>query len=86
MNAISGLLCILHAQLGENMQSACFQGISMTQESAEKVVTGSFTIIAPTFPDAEQYEFIWDSLKSTAVPVQSYTFWDNLGAVSSLKN
>ena len=74
MNAISGLLCILHAQLGENMQSACFQGISITQESEEKVVTGSFTIIAPTFPDAEQYEFIWDSLKSTAAPVQSYTF------------
>ena len=74
MNAVSGLLCILHAQLGENMQSVCFQGISMTQESEDKVITGSFTIIAPTFPDAEQYEFIWDSLKSTAVPIQSYTF------------
>lgn len=74
MNAVSGLLCILHAQLGENMQSTCFQGISMTQESEDKVITGSFTIIAPTFPEIEQYEFIWETLKITLNSVHSYTF------------
>jgi len=74
MNAVSGLLCILHAQLGENMQSACFQGISMTQDSEGKVVTGSFTIVAPTFPENEQYEFIWETLKNNPNPVQSFTF------------
>lgn len=67
-------MCILHAQLGEYMQSACFQGISMPQESEDKVITGSFTIIAPTFPEIDQYEFIWETLKISPNSVHSYTF------------
>lgn len=74
MNAVSGLLSILHAQLGEEMQSSCFQGISMTQDSEDKVVTESFTITTPSFPENEQYEFIWETLKNTPNPVQSYPF------------
>lgn len=74
MNAIAGLLCILHAQVGENMQSACFEGISMTQEDESKVVTGTFEITTPVYPDVEQYEFIWDNIKANPDPVQNYTF------------
>lgn len=73
-NAIAGLLCILHAQVGENMQSACFEGISITQKDESKVVTGTFEITTPVFPDVEQYEFIWDEIKTKPDPVQKYPF------------
>ena len=74
MNSIAGLLCILHAQCGDNMQAACYEGISIAQSSEALVETGSFTIIVPTFPEAEQYEFIWDTLKNDPTPVANYTF------------
>lgn len=74
MNAISGLLCILHAQYGEEMQSACFEGISMAQDSEAKVETGTFNIIAPTFQDAEQYDFVWNDIKNQPDPVQIFNF------------
>ena len=74
MNALAGLLCILHAQCGELMQSSCFEGISMTQDDESKVVTGTFEITTPVYPDAEQYEFIWDNIKASSDPVQNYTF------------
>lgn len=74
MNSIAGLLCILHAQCGDNMQAACYEGISIAQSSEALVETGTFTIIVPTFPEAEQYEFIWDTLKNDPTPVANYTF------------
>lgn len=74
MNAISGLLCILHAQYGENMVGACFEGLSTVQSSQDKVKTGTFIIKAPIFPDDEQYDFIWDDIKGQANPVENYSF------------
>lgn len=74
MNAIAGLLCILHAQIGENMDSVCFEGIASCQNSQDKVVNGTFTIIAPTFTDAEKYDFVWDNSKGVKVALQAYTF------------
>lgn len=74
MNAIAGLLCILHAQIGEEMDNACFEGIATQQNSQDKVVNSTFTICAPAFSDAEMYDFIWDNSKGVKVAVQSYTF------------
>ena len=74
MNAISGLLCILHAQIGKNVDRACFEGVEMPQISQEQVDNGSFTIIAPSFPEEEQYDFIWDNIKDDPNPVNKYTF------------
>ncbi|MDO4801114.1 MAG: hypothetical protein Q4A15_03010 [Prevotellaceae bacterium] len=74
MNAIAGLLCILHAQIGEEMDNACFEGIATQQNSQDKVVNSTFTICAPAFSDAEMYDFIWDDSKGVKVAVQSYTF------------
>ena len=74
MNAVAGLLCILHAQIGENMDRACFEGNGVTQSSQDEVVTNTFTIKAPTFTDAEQYEFIWDDIKGNPDAVQKYIF------------
>lgn len=74
MNAISGLLCILHAQIGKNMSRVSFEGIEMPQTSQELVDTGTFTIIAPSFPEDEQYDFIWDNIKEEPKPVNKYNF------------
>lgn len=74
MNAIAGLLCILHAQVGEEMDNACFEGVATQQNSQDKVVNSTFTICAPAFSDAEMYDFIWDDSKGVKVAVQSYTF------------
>lgn len=74
MNAISGLLCILHAQIGEEMDNACFEGAAIQQDSQDKVVNNTFTIFTPAFTDAEMYDFIWDDSKGVRVAVQNYTF------------
>lgn len=74
MNAIAALLCILHAQIGENMDSVCFEGIATQQSDQSKVVNGTFTITAPTFPEAETYDFVWDNSKGVSVAVQNYAF------------
>lgn len=74
MNAVAGLLCILHAQYGENMVGACYEGFSVTQSSQEKLSTGTFIIQTPHFLDDEQYDFIWDDIKGQAHPVENYTF------------
>lgn len=74
MNAIAGLLCILYAQIGENMDNACFEGAAIQQDSQDKVVNNTFTIFTPAFTDAEQYDFIWDDSKGVKVAVQNYIF------------
>lgn len=74
MNAIAALLCILHAQIGENMDGVCFEGIATQQSDQSKIVNGTFTITAPTFPEAETYDFVWDNSKGVSVAVQSYAF------------
>lgn len=38
------------------------------------VETPMFTIKAPHFPDAEQYEFIWENIKTAPNPIENYTF------------
>lgn len=74
MSAIAGLLCILHAQFGEDMAEVCFEQISAIQSNQQKVVTGTFVINAPSFTDAEQYEFIWDDIKVNPNVVENYPF------------
>ena len=74
MNAIAGLLCILHAQYGDEMQSACFERLSLVQNNQGKVETGTFTIIAPHFSEEEQYNFIWLEIKGENNPFQKCVF------------
>lgn len=74
MNALAGLLCILHAQYGERMAFCFVSGLSLSQDYQEKLEIEPFVIITPTFPDVEQYDFIWDVLKTDPDPVQNYTF------------
>jgi len=74
MDAVAGLLCILHVQIGAEMDSACFEGFSTCQSDQKNVSNGTFTIHVPQFSDAEQYDFIWDIIKATPDPVQKYNF------------
>lgn len=74
MNAVAGLLSILHAQIGGKMDSVCFEGIAVQQDTQDEVVNGSFTIKAPTFPDTEKYSFIWNDSKGVKVAVNNFIF------------
>ena len=74
MNAISGLLCILHAQIGSNMINACFEGFGSAQQNQVEVQTDTFVIKSPAFMISEYYDFTWDALKKTPNPIQKYVF------------
>lgn len=74
MNSVAGLLCILHAQIGENMVEASIERVYSCQNKQDEVHTASFVIETPKFPDDEQYDFIWDNIKTKPDPVQKYSF------------
>lgn len=74
MDAIAGLLCILHAQFGEDMSEVCFEQFISIQHDQQRLETGTFVIKAPNFTDTEKYEFIWDSIKTNRDPVEKYSF------------
>lgn len=74
MDAIAGLLCILHAQFGEDMAEVCFEQITAIQKDQQIVDTGTFIIQTPNFSDTEKYEFIWDDIKSNPNAVDNYSF------------
>lgn len=74
VDAVAGLLCILYAQIGSNMDRACFEGISTAQSKQGKDSNHTFTLLAPSFSKKEQYDFIWDSLKTGATPVDKFNF------------
>lgn len=74
MNAIAGLLCILHAQFGADMAGVCFEQFSAIPTDQQKVETGTFVIQAPNFRDEEMYEFVWRDIASDSNPVMFYPF------------
>ena len=74
MNALAGLICIMHAQYGEGMSHVGFQEYGTTDINEGIVETPMFTIKAPHFPEEEQYSFIWDIIKTEQMPVEKYTF------------
>ena len=74
MNALAGLICIMHAQYGEGMSYVGFQEYGTTNINEGIVETPIFTIKAPHFPEEEQYGFIWENIKTDQQPVVNYTF------------
>ncbi|MCH5167952.1 MAG: hypothetical protein J1F35_08750 [Erysipelotrichales bacterium] len=74
INALGGLLCIIHAQIGENVSEIGFNGIPIMQNHEKEVNTEYFKIKPPSFPEEEQYEFYWDDIKNGENPVQTYSF------------
>ena len=73
INSIAALLCLLHAQYGEEMADACQLGISAIQNDQLKVDTETYVLEAPNFA-GDEYEFDWDSIKSGLNPVDNYIF------------
>ncbi len=74
MNALAGLICIMHAQYGEGMSHVGFQEYGTTDINEGTVVTPMFTIKAPLFPDEEQYGFVWDNIMNGQDPIVNYSF------------
>lgn len=74
MNALAGLICIMHAQYGEGMSHLGFQEYGTTDINEGIVETPIFTIKAPNFPDEEKYGFIWDIINNEPNPVQNFQF------------
>ena len=73
MNAVAGLLVLLHAQCGGNMADACFTELTIMQDSQYQLDTDTFVLKTPTFQN-EEYEFIWDNIKSQTNPIVQYNF------------
>ncbi len=76
INAFSALLCILFAQYGEMMAYGFVNALPMSQDNQKVLEIRPFTIIAPSFPEEDQYGFIWDVLKKDPDPVQRYPFFN----------
>ena len=74
MNALAGLICIMHAQYGEGMSHVGFHEYGTTNINEGIVETPMFTIKAPHFPDEEKYGFIWDNIKTDQDSIVNYTF------------
>lgn len=74
MNAFAGLLSILYAQYGVGMRYGYITGLTTSQEDQRILELPDLTIYAPNFPEAEQYDFIWDDIKDSTNPVQQYLF------------
>ena len=74
MNAIAGVLCVLHAQWGEKMTIGFIQGLHCAPDSQEVLDLNDVTIYAPHFTEAEQYDFVWDDIQANTDAVQTYQF------------
>ena len=74
LDSISGLLCIIHSQIGNSVQRVYRSNIYLSPENDDKVLVRSFTIIPSHFSDNEKYDFDWNRLKNDASRFQSYQF------------
>ena len=74
MNAVAGLICILHAQVGDRVGGTDINGICEITNSQFEVNTNTFHLEVPVFPEAEQYSFVWSSLETLTNAVLDYPF------------
>lgn len=73
LDAISGLLCVIHAQIGDAVQYVFESNIYFSAE-ASYVDVRSFKIIPYQIPDADKYDFVWDDIKSASNRFQQFQF------------
>lgn len=71
MNAVAGLICILHAQMGDRVGNV---DINEASNSQFIVDTNTFHLEAPEFPEDEQYSFVWKDIEKTSGAVLNYPF------------
>lgn len=73
LDAICGLLCIIHSQIGEAVQSIYDSNIYFSN-SEPSVSVGEFEIFPSLFSDEEKYDFVWNDLKSDPNRFQQFYY------------
>lgn len=63
LDAICGLLCIIHSQIGDSVQQVTKSELYFSSDDPE-VSIRSFTIIPSQIPDEDKYDFVWNDLLS----------------------
>lgn len=64
LDAISGLLCIIHAQIGDEVQQVFESNIYFSADNAQEVLVRSFTVTPYAYPDNEKYDFVWGDMET----------------------
>ncbi len=64
LDAICGLLCIIHSQIGDTVQHVFKTNLYTSAVNSDKVTVRSFTIIPYQYPDNEKYDFVWGNIKT----------------------
>ena len=73
LDAICGLLCIIHSQIGN--ASRRINGDNHYVSTFEPNVSiGAFEIIPPQFSEEDSYDFVWNDLKSDPNRFQCFPF------------
>ena len=73
LDAISGLLCIIHAQIGEGVQYVFESNIYLSTDDSD-VDVRSFKIKPYQIPDAEKYDFVWEDIKADPNRFQQFKY------------
>ena len=73
MDAISGLLCIIHAQIGDGVQYVFESNIYYSTDDSD-VDVRSFKIKPYQNPDAEKYDFVWEDIKTNPNRFQQFQY------------
>ena len=73
LDAISGLLCLIHAQIGDSVQQV-FKSNLYFSSSESEVEVRSFTIFPSPVSDEEKYDFVWNELKAKPDSIQRFLF------------
>lgn len=74
LDAISGLLCIIHAQIGDGVQYVFENNLYFSSDDLD-VDVRSFKIIPYQIPDAEKYDFVWDDIKLDPNRFQRFQYY-----------
>lgn len=74
LDAICGLLCIIHSQVGDTVQHVFQSNIYVSADDVVEVSVRSFRIKPYQYSDNEKYDFDWDSLKTNPNRFQRFQF------------
>lgn len=74
LDAISGLLCVIHAQIGDSVQQVFESNIYFSSDDDDEVTVRSFKITPYQIQDAEKYDFVWDDIKTSPNCFQCFSF------------
>ena len=74
LDAISGMLRVIYAQIGDAVQHVFESNIYFSADDAVDVSVRSFTITPFQCPDSEKYDFDWDNQKTDSNRFQRFQF------------